>query len=119
VLVEVKVSRADFLRDAKKTHRHTGCGMGQERWYLAPPGILRAADLPEGWGLAEAHAGVVRVVKPARAKDDTAFDPLRFRWEIGLLVSLVQGERIARKVDHIMGDVVAPPELPEEPEYAI
>lgn len=78
-----------------------------------------AVDLPEGWGLAEAHPGVIRVVKPARAKEDTAFDPLRFRWEIGLLVSLVQGERIARKVDHVMGDVVAPPEPPEEPEYAI
>lgn len=54
VLVEVKVSRADFLADAKKPHRMSPAdGMGAYRYFMAPEGILRLSDLPEKWGLVE------------------------------------------------------------------
>lgn len=66
VLVEVKVSRSDFLADRKKQRHHVR-GMGQERWYLTPPGLVRPEELPDGWGLAEADK-VIRVVKhPTRS----------------------------------------------------
>lgn len=52
VVVEVKVSRSDFLVDAKKPHR-TGevLGMGTWRYYMCPEGIITLDDLPHGWGL--------------------------------------------------------------------
>ncbi|EQA6233045.1 adenylosuccinate synthase [Enterobacter hormaechei] len=50
VLVEVKVSRSDFLRDKHKPHRHAG-GLGDYRYYMCPEGIINIADLPDRWGL--------------------------------------------------------------------
>lgn len=49
VLVECKVSRADFRSDLKKSR----AGVGVERWYLVTPGLLKPEEVPEGWGLAE------------------------------------------------------------------
>ncbi|WP_323011500.1 adenylosuccinate synthase [Castellaniella sp.] len=54
VLVEVKVSRSDFLADAKKPHRISG-GVGSWRYYMAPEGVLQLSDLPDGWGLLEVN----------------------------------------------------------------
>ncbi|WP_215807145.1 hypothetical protein [Aeromonas jandaei] len=52
VLVEVKVSRSDFLADAKKPHRNGEVlGMGTYRYYMCPEGIITLDDLPYGWGL--------------------------------------------------------------------
>lgn len=55
ILIEVKISRADFFRDAKKPHRSvlSDQSVGQERYYLAPKGLIRFTELPEGWGLLE------------------------------------------------------------------
>lgn len=51
-LVECKVSRADFLSDAKKLfRRNPWMGMGVFRYYLCPAGIIQPTDLPEKWGL--------------------------------------------------------------------
>lgn len=48
---EVKVSRADFLRDqAKANHGHP---VGLRRFYVAPAGLVEPAELPPGWGLVE------------------------------------------------------------------
>lgn len=53
-LVECKVSRKDFLRDAKKLFRvQPGLGMGKYRYYCAPTGLLQVEELPENWGLLE------------------------------------------------------------------
>lgn len=56
VLVECKVSRADFLADKAKPHRQPGCGMGTWRYYMAPAGMLRPEELPERWGLLEVNS---------------------------------------------------------------
>lgn len=68
VLVECKVSRADFLADADKPFRRNPQeGMGSQRFYLAPAGVIRREELPKHWGLLELHAREVRVaVKPGR-----------------------------------------------------
>lgn len=52
IVVETKVSRADFLADKKKRHR-TGevDGMGLFRYYICPEGLIREDELPEKWGL--------------------------------------------------------------------
>jgi hypothetical protein len=56
ILIESKVSRSDFHRDKKKWHRKHYCDAAHgisDRYYIAPPGMLTADDLPDGWGLLE------------------------------------------------------------------
>ena len=78
VLVECKVSRADFLADAGKPFRiKPEEGMGCQRFYMAPAGMIRAEELPKHWGLLELHGREVRLtVKPGRAD---------LRSEVGLM----------------------------------
>lgn len=52
VLMEVKVSRGDFLSDRKKPHRmDPALGMGDWRFYVCPEGVIKVEDLPAKWGL--------------------------------------------------------------------
>ncbi|AWA97915.1 TPA: hypothetical protein ACK21Z_005339 [Vibrio harveyi] len=54
VVCEVKVSRSDFLADAKKPHRNGEVlGVGQHRFYVAPQGLIKPDELPQDWGLVE------------------------------------------------------------------
>ncbi|CAN7640381.1 adenylosuccinate synthase [Acidovorax sp. LjRoot129] len=55
VLVECKVTRADFLADKLKPHRQMG-GVGNWRYYLAPEGLIAPEELPPKWGLVEVNA---------------------------------------------------------------
>lgn len=68
VLVECKVSRADFLADAEKPfRRNPEEGMGSQRFYMAPAGVIRPQELPAHWGLLELEGREVQlVVKPGR-----------------------------------------------------
>lgn len=56
LLVECKASRSDFLADRRKPFRASG-GMGDWRFFLAPPGVAKAEDMAlyPGWGLLIAH----------------------------------------------------------------
>lgn len=71
VLIECKASRSDFLVDCKKPHRLKGTGPGEERYYMAPKGLLFAQEMPEGWGLLEVDGKAVDKVKicPDRTLD--------------------------------------------------
>ena len=70
-VIEVKVSRSDFLADKKKPHRQADQGMGAWRYYMAPEGLISVEELPAGWGLIEINkrghskvlAGAMRDVK--------------------------------------------------------
>ena len=68
VLIECKVSRADFLADRQKPWRQKPeLGVGTERFYLAPPKVIGPEELPSGWGLLEfSRRKVTTVVKPSR-----------------------------------------------------
>jgi hypothetical protein len=68
VLVECKISRADFLADRDKPFRRSPeLGMGCERFYLAPAGMIGADELPAKWGLLEVKSREVKVaVRPSR-----------------------------------------------------
>jgi hypothetical protein len=65
VLIECKVSRSDFFRDAKKPQRQNGSGAGERRFYMVPKGLIEQADLPQGWGLLEVDGREVMEVVPA------------------------------------------------------
>lgn len=78
-LVECKTSRADFLADRKKFFRRPGhgCSMGSFRYMLAPVGMIRSAELPDGWGLLEpGRAGAVEVypVPPYARESDRSYE---------------------------------------------
>lgn len=67
VLIECKLTRSDFLRDATKVVRkNPRAGMGQRRYYLCPPDVIQVKDLPPKWGLLWAAKGQVMVQREAR-----------------------------------------------------
>ena len=85
VLVECKVSRADFLADREKPFRQKPqAGVGCERYYLAPRKLIRLEELPQGWGLIEVSGREVEMVKPS-AKNLRS--PAGFRCEMNLLLA--------------------------------
>ncbi|CAH1592727.1 hypothetical protein DC915_RS03270 [Vibrio parahaemolyticus] len=56
IVVEVKTSRSDFKADLKKVWRiNPEMGMGDERVYLAPEGLLEISEIPYGWQLWEVY----------------------------------------------------------------
>jgi hypothetical protein len=85
VLVECKVSRADFLADRSKPFRQRPeLGVGNERFYLAPRGLILPEELPSGWGLLEYHGRQVNMLVPSRKKLRTDEG---FRCEMNLLLA--------------------------------
>lgn len=81
VVIEVKVSRSDFLADKNKPFRKDpSAGMGNYRYYMAPEGLIRPSDLPPKWGLLEvAGRGVINIVCGHKRglKKDWRFDSNR------------------------------------------
>ncbi len=85
VLVECKVSRADFLADREKPFRQKlETGVGCERFYLAAKGLIRIAELPPGWGLLEVSG---REIEKARLSAKNLRTPIGFGYEMNLLLA--------------------------------
>ncbi len=86
VLVECKISRADFFADREKPFRRSPeLGMGCERYYLAPSRLIGKDDLPRKWGLLEADGREVRiVVRSSRMSQRTETGLM---WEMNLLLA--------------------------------
>jgi hypothetical protein len=85
VLVECKVTRSDFLADRAKPFRvKPEQGVGCERFYLAPTGMLRCEELPAGWGLLELRRGRIEMVRASTKNLRTASG---FRCEMNLLLA--------------------------------
>jgi hypothetical protein len=85
VLVECKVSRADFLADRAKPFRHAPeTAVGSERFYLVPRGLVAPDELPAGWGLLQHHDRKIEVIRPSRKnlRSDEGF-----RCEMNLLLA--------------------------------
>jgi len=85
VVVECKVSRADFVADRDKPFRQRPeTGVGCERYYLAAKGLIRARELPAGWGLLELCGREIEKVKPSAKNLRTA---IGFGYEMNLLLA--------------------------------
>ena len=86
VVVECKISRADFFADREKPFRkQPETGMGCERFYLAPRGLIKPEELPPGWGLIECAGREIRLtVKPRRQSQRTE---IGLKWEMNLLLA--------------------------------
>jgi len=79
LLVECKVSVADFVADRRKPFAANR--MGSLRYYMTPPGLISVDDVPDGWGLLCAGKRVL-VKREAVAATDT-----NLRGEVGHLVA--------------------------------
>jgi hypothetical protein len=85
VLVECKITRADFLADREKPFRQKPeRGVGSERFYLTPPALIKFEELPTGWGLLEYRRGHIEMLQPSGKNLRTA---VGFRYEMNLLLS--------------------------------
>ena len=85
VLVECKVSRADFLVDREKPFRQKPeNGVGCERFYLVPKGLIRVEELRPGWGLLELCGREIEKLKPSAKNLRT---PVGFGYEMNLLLA--------------------------------
>ena len=95
VLVECKVSRADFFRDCKKPfRRRPEVGMGGERYFMVPAGLVTADEVPAKWGLLYVHKRHVKVIKKSEG-----FANRSYRSELGYLVSMLRRIEI-RVINH-------------------
>ena len=85
VLIECKISRADFLTDREKPFRRKPqSGMGCERFYLARAGMIVPEELPDGWGLLQLRD---REIEMARASSKNLRGAIGFRYEMNLLLA--------------------------------
>ena len=85
VLVECKVSRPDFLCDRDKPWRQNSkTGVGCERFYFVPAGLVKVQELPEGWGLLELRKREVTITRSSAKDLRTATG---FRYEMNLLLA--------------------------------
>lgn len=85
-LVECKISRADFLADGQKWFRQNQWqGIGQYRYYLTTPGIIKAEELPPKWGLLELTGEKVRTLVESGHHDET-----NHCQEISILLSTIR-----------------------------
>lgn len=62
VVIECKITRADFHADrAKPWRQNSEIALGCERFYLTPKSLLEPSELPQGWGMLELHRGKVEI----------------------------------------------------------
>ncbi|HTR24508.1 MAG TPA: hypothetical protein VMI10_11030 [Terriglobales bacterium] len=85
VLVECKVTRSDFLVDcAKPWRQQPETGVGAERYYLAPRGLIETDEVPRGWGLLEICG---REIEMAKRSVKNLRSAVGFEYEMNLLLS--------------------------------
>lgn len=96
IVVECKTSLSDYYADRRKRWREPGAlAMGQERWYLTEPGLLKREMIVDGWGLLECHVGSIRRVVDAE----------RYPGPSKLCTHLIPWapERMAPEIDALIG----------------
>jgi len=85
ILIECKASRADFNADKNKVFRKLPeMALGNQRWYLAPIGIIPAEKVPDKWGLLEVSGGKVQITKRAELQERN------YQSEINMLLSTMR-----------------------------
>lgn len=93
VLIEVKVSRSDFMADKKKPFRQKPeQGIGEFRYYFCPEGMIKTEELPEHWGLLYEKEGKVKLIKKATRQ------VANHRAEVTICSSIMRREKIKPQI---------------------
>lgn len=80
IVIECKVSRADFKADRRKAHRRRNNRLGNYRYYLTLPNVACPQDIDNGWGLLYASDKRIAEVKPSEYFADDSVK--RAEWSI-------------------------------------
>ena len=96
-VIEVKTSHADFLADQKKWYRgeeaeNLNLKAGSFRWYLCPEGVIKAEEVPDGWGLLYWNRNKIIQIKGAPEHKNTA------RADLLILSSILRREDFPAKI---------------------
>lgn len=98
-LIECKASRSDFLEDKKKWfRRYPQSGMGLERYFMTPIGMLTPDELPEGWGLIEVYPKERGSRRIRVAKDSKQFEERSVINELSYVLSAIRRIEISLAV---------------------
>jgi hypothetical protein len=93
ILIECKATRSDFLGDSKKYFRaNEEHGVGDYRYYMAPPGIILPSDEIPGWGVLECRPHHCKVIR------EPVFKESNKRNEVAILTSMVRRLELAGAV---------------------
>jgi len=93
ILVECKVSRSDFLADRNKDFRRfPESGMGDLRFYAAPPGVVLESDDLGAWGLLEIREHQIKIIREAKPQEASKCS------EVKLLMSVLRRLEISTAV---------------------
>ena len=85
VVVECKISRADFMADrGKPSRQRPETALGCERFYLVPAGLVQTEELPAVWGLLEYRNRKVSLIR--RSAKNFRSD-VGFKYEMNLLLA--------------------------------
>lgn len=88
-LIEVKISRSDYLSDKKKLWRaNSNMGIGKYRSYLCPDGLISPKEIPDNWGLLYFKKGKIVIVKQPLPQESNHIE------ELNLLTSILRREQI-------------------------
>lgn len=86
VVIECKTSRSDFAADRQKFFRvRPEHGMGYQRYFMTPTGLVRPDEIPADWGLLEVGLLGVKV-----ARESQKFTDRSVKSETLVLVSLLR-----------------------------
>lgn len=105
LVIECKASRSDYLAEKKKPSRrglpprfaplgNHSSGMGSRRYYLTPENLIRADELPQGWGLLVMRGRTIGLSRGSALFEKDA------QAEINLLVSTLRRMR-GYRVDNV------------------
>lgn len=98
MLIEVKTSHSDFLRDMKKPFRmdsnvnYRKYRLGNNRYYLVPKGLVSIDELPPHWGLLEWNGTSITKVKEAE------YVVCENIGELGMLCSIMRREGVRKGI---------------------
>jgi hypothetical protein len=110
VQIECKVSHSDFLADLKKPHRHDSnrTQLGNYRYYLAPPEVIKTEEVPDTWGLLVWTGKQVEIIK--QAEFHNSFDVRNA--EFPILYSIARRAEVKGFLPEIVKPL-PPPVIPE------
>jgi hypothetical protein len=93
-LIEVKISRSDFLSDKKKFwRRNPESGLARFRSYLCPEGMIKESELPINWGLLYvSDKGKISIIKTPKYQECSNIE------ELQLITSILRRENVKPQI---------------------
>lgn len=87
---EIKVSRADWLRELRQPHKAALAAETDYWWLVSPPGVATPEELPPGWGHLQLGARGLKVVRPALSRPERGLGDLGAPLPRELVVTLLR-----------------------------